>query len=142
MTETTATCGRCGHTIEDTPIGVSVDGGPLHPTDPVLSICAASLSRWLERGRRRAASPRPMVQEPMDADDQRPASETSIPRRPAAASTEEGTPTQHRPAHPPSCGQRPRRDAGDQVRELASGIGMGGHESEDRALPCASAVYA
>ena len=73
MTETTATCGRCSRTIEDTPIGVSVDGGPLHSTDPVLSICpecAASLSRWLERGRRRATSSRPMVQEPKDADDQ------------------------------------------------------------------------
>ncbi len=29
MTETTACCGRCSRTIEDTPIGVSVDGGPL-----------------------------------------------------------------------------------------------------------------
>ena len=73
MTETTATCGRCSRAIEDTPIGVSVDGGPLHSTDPVVRICpecAASLARWLERGRRRAASPRPMVQEPKDADDQ------------------------------------------------------------------------
>ena len=67
MTETTASCGRCSQTIEDTPIGVSVDGGPLHSTDPVLRICpehAASLARWLKRGRRRAVSPRPMVQEP------------------------------------------------------------------------------
>jgi len=50
-----------------------VDGGLLHSTDPVLRICpecAASLSRWLERGRRRAASPGPMVQEPKDANDQ------------------------------------------------------------------------
>ncbi len=73
MTETTTQCERCSRTIEDTPISVSVDGGPLHSTDPVLSICpecAASLSRWLERDRRRAASPRPMVQEPKDADDQ------------------------------------------------------------------------
>jgi len=72
MTETTACCGRCSRTIEDTAIGVSVDGGPLHETDPVLCLCpecAASLARWLERGRRRAASSRPMVQEPKDADD-------------------------------------------------------------------------
>jgi len=73
MTETTACCGRCGHTIEDTPIGVSVDGGPLHSTDPVLSICpecAASLSRWLERGRRRAAPPKPVPHESKGTDDQ------------------------------------------------------------------------
>jgi len=60
MTETTTKCGRCSRTIEDTPIGVSVDGGPLYSTDPVLRICpecAASPSRWLERGRRRDASP-------------------------------------------------------------------------------------
>ena len=52
MTETTACCGRCSRTIEDTPIGGSVDGGPLHSTDPVLRICpecAASLARRLER---------------------------------------------------------------------------------------------
>ena len=75
MTETTTTCGRCSRTIEDTPIGVSVDGGPLHSTDPVLSICpecAASLSRWLERGRRRAAPPKPVPQESKDKDDQTP----------------------------------------------------------------------
>jgi hypothetical protein len=73
MTETTATCGRCSRTIEDTPIGVSVDGGPLHSADPLLRICAecaASLARWLERGRRRAATPRWMVKETKDADDQ------------------------------------------------------------------------
>ncbi len=51
MTETTACCGRC-QTVQDTLIGVSVDGGPLHSTAPVLLICpecAASLARWLER---------------------------------------------------------------------------------------------
>jgi len=72
MTETTAACGRCSRTIEDSPIGVSVDGGPLRETDPVLGLCpecAASLARWLERGRRRTTSSRPMVQEPKDADD-------------------------------------------------------------------------
>jgi len=73
MTETTATCRRCSRAIEDTPIGVSVDGGPQLSTDPVLRICpecAASLSRWLERGRRRAAPPKPVPQESKDADDQ------------------------------------------------------------------------
>ena len=40
MTETTAYCGRCGETIEGSPIGVSVDGGPLHSTDHVLDICS------------------------------------------------------------------------------------------------------
>ena len=70
-----------------------------------------------------------------------PASETSIPRRPAAASAEVGTPTQHRPAHPPGCGQCPRRDAGDHVRELASGIGMGGHEQE-RSSPTVTTEHA
>jgi len=66
MTETTACCGRCSRTIEDTPIGVSVDSGPLHETDPILRICpdcASSLSRWLERGRRRAGPPKPVPQE-------------------------------------------------------------------------------
>jgi len=73
MTETTTKCGRCSRTIEDTPIGVSVDGGPLYSTDPVLRICpecAASPSRWLERGRRRAAPPKPVPQESIDTDDQ------------------------------------------------------------------------
>ena len=39
MTETTACCGRCSRTIEDTPIGVSMNGGPLHSIDAVLRIC-------------------------------------------------------------------------------------------------------
>src|SRR5271157_3360813 len=113
MTETTACCGRCSRAIEDTAIDVSVDGGPLHSADPVLRICpecAASLSRWLERGRRRAATPRPMVQVTKDADDQTRHWETSVPRGPAAASAEEGSPSQHRPAQPLGCGQRPCRD--------------------------------
>ena len=73
MTETTACCGRCSRTIEDTPNGVSVNGGPLHSTDPVLRICpecAASLSRWLERGRRRTAPPKPVPHESKGTDDQ------------------------------------------------------------------------
>ncbi len=61
MTEATASCGRCSRTIDDTPIGVSVDGGPLHstfdrPSPPICPECAASMARWLERGRHRAAS--------------------------------------------------------------------------------------
>ncbi len=74
MTETTTCCSRCGNTIEGMPIGVEVDGGQMHSGDPVLSICpdcAGSLARWLGRGRHRAASSKPMVQEPKeDAEDQ------------------------------------------------------------------------
>jgi ribosome-binding protein aMBF1 (putative translation factor) len=75
MTETTTCCGRCGQTIEGVPIGVSVDGGPQLSTDPVLRIClecAASLARWLERRRCRAAPPKPVPQESKDKDDQTP----------------------------------------------------------------------
>jgi ribosome-binding protein aMBF1 (putative translation factor) len=73
MNETIVCCGRCGHTIEGAPIGVSMDGGPLHETDPILHICpncAGSLTRWLERGRRRAVPPSPILQKSTNADDQ------------------------------------------------------------------------
>ena len=66
MTETTASCGRCSRTIEDTPIGVSVDGGPLHSTDPVPHICREWRHPWPDGWSEAGAGPlpRPMVQEP------------------------------------------------------------------------------
>jgi len=73
MNETTVCCGRCGRLIEGASIGVAMDGGPLHETDPVLHICpncAESLTRWLERGRRQAAARKPVPQESRDTDDQ------------------------------------------------------------------------
>jgi ribosome-binding protein aMBF1 (putative translation factor) len=66
MIETTTSCSRCSRPIEGAPIGVSVEGGPLHELDPALHIClecARSLAQWLDRGRNRNAHPKPQLQE-------------------------------------------------------------------------------
>ncbi len=45
----------------------------MHPTDPefcICPVCAGSLARWLERGRRRAATSRPVSPEPEEGKQQ------------------------------------------------------------------------
>jgi hypothetical protein len=141
MTEPTACCGRCSQTIEDTPIGVSVEVARC--TKPTPSCVSARNVRhpcpdgWSGAGG--ARFPQADGAGNQGCRRSAPASETSIPSGPAAASAEQNSPSQHRPAHPLGCGQRPCRDDGDQIRELAIRIGMGAtSRSQGMASGCAA----
>ena len=82
MTATKTSCGRCSRTLEDTTVGVSVDGGPMQSTDPVFRICPVSADRWPAGSSGDGTGPRLRGRSRRDPRRKRAASaqETSIPR--------------------------------------------------------------
>jgi hypothetical protein len=60
MLATPVMCDRCGQSAEARIVIVSIDRGPLHPTDPPFTLCercSRSMDRWVRRGRRHQSKP-------------------------------------------------------------------------------------
>lgn len=58
MTESPVSCGRCGGSVEAGAVTVTVDGGPLHASNPLFKLCphcAGRMADWYGQRRKKAS---------------------------------------------------------------------------------------